>query len=493
MTSTTLTRTLRLPSPALVMGAAVSFMLVFSALFLLEKSLRLDETQTLWQTSHSLIGVLKIIAQDVHLPLYFLMLRAWEAVFGANALVIRSFSLLFLVAAVPLFYALAKQAYSRQVAVLVVILVATSPFLLWYGSEGRMYTLLLFFTLVNQLAFLKLRERTSASYWLLYAVASALGALTHYFFFFVLLVQTFFYLTHRHLFPRHTFRNLIGVAIFIMVECAVWFYYRTTVGKINADPFLPTPTSIDVFNIFSNFFLGFQGEYLNSLFLSLWPIFVLFAFTLLKRGRHVSPETTYLLLSALVPIALAFVVSVVVRPMFLSRYLIITLPALYILLAHFLFLYKRQVAYAGAGVLVVGMQAALFLQVLSPNVRIDEKYREAAEYVERRVAPDDLVVASAPFTRYPVEYYYSGDAKLVTFPHWERHLELPAIPPYQEQDLAGAIEEWRGQYTKLYVLTSYDQGYEEELRLYLDHHVERIDAKTFSPGLTLYVYRLRYL
>lgn len=494
MTPTTIARSLKDYQPSFVIGSVMVFMLVFSAAFLFGKSLRLDEAQSLWQTSHSIEGVLTIIAQDVHMPLYFLMLRAWETVFGATAFGIRSFSFVFLLACVPLFYALAERAYSRTVAIMTVLLVATSPFLLWYGSEGRMYTLLLFLTVANQLAFLNLwSPKADKAYWLLYAVSAALGAITHYFFFFVLAIQAVFYLTHRHLFQPKALRGFIVTAVIVVAEYLVWWAYRTNVGKINADPFLSAPTSIDVFNVFSSFFLGFQSEALNTIFLSLWPIFVLMAFTLLSRGRTGRPETLYFLMAGLLPIVMAFVISLVLRPLFLPRYLIIALPSLYILVAHFIFVYRQSVAQNIAIAVILFMQIALFVQALSPSIQANEDYRSAASYLEQRVEADDLVVVSAPFTRYPMEHYYDGEARLATFPMWERYLELPAIPPYEEEDLAAATEEWKERYTTLYVLTSYDQGYEESLRLYLDHHVERIDHQAFSPGLNLYVYRLRYL
>src|SRR5690242_12313757 len=101
MAAITFPQSLKAYQPSFMMTSVVIFMLVFSAAFLFGKSLRLDEAQSLWQTSHSLGGVLKIIAQDVHLPLYFLMLRAWETLFGTTALAVRSFSFVFLAASVP--------------------------------------------------------------------------------------------------------------------------------------------------------------------------------------------------------------------------------------------------------------------------------------------------------------------------------------------------------------------------------------------------------
>jgi mannosyltransferase len=480
--------------PSVFVGVCLAAVAMFSSVFLLNKSLRLDEAQSLWQTSHDVSGVLEIIAQDVHLPVYFLTVRAWETVFGATVLSIRTFSLLFLLASLPIFFALAKRAYATPVAVVTVLLVSLSPFLLWYGSEGRMYTLLLFFTLVNTYAFMSLwKPGPDWRDWCMYALTAWLGAMTHYFFLFVLLSQAVFYILRRRLFSRWSLVAFGLIAGGVLTENLLWYQYRQTVGQIKADPFLPPPTSIDVFNIFSHFFIGFQAELINTVFLSLWPIGVFVAFALLTRRQPGSPVTEYLFIAGLLPIVIAFIFSVSIRPLFLSRYLIIALPPLYILFVRCLFQFNANWRLGVIITVVLAMQTATWVEATSPNALVNEDYRAAVANIQARAQADDLVVITAPFTRYPLERYYHGRARLITFPAWDRYLELPTIPGYEQAALAAALEVWKQRYTDIYVLTSYDQGYEEPFRLYLDQNVERLEVHTFSPGLILSVYRLRYL
>ena len=42
----------------------------------------------------------------------------------------------------------------------------------------------------------------------------------------------------------------------------------------------------------------------------------------------------------------------------------------------------------------------------------------------------------------------------------------------------------------MYVILSYDQGYEKEFKTYLDNNFEKVDERDFSPDLTLYQYKL---
>ena len=51
-------------------GSLMLVPIVVSFFFLMHESLRLDEAQSLWPSSRSFGGVLYIVAQDVHVPLY---------------------------------------------------------------------------------------------------------------------------------------------------------------------------------------------------------------------------------------------------------------------------------------------------------------------------------------------------------------------------------------------------------------------------------------
>ena len=80
------------------LGARVEF---------LRNSIRLDEAQSLWQTNHSYGDLLRTIAEDVHVPLYHVLLRTWRLVLGPDVVTARLLSLIFLLAAVPVFYLVA--------------------------------------------------------------------------------------------------------------------------------------------------------------------------------------------------------------------------------------------------------------------------------------------------------------------------------------------------------------------------------------------------
>jgi uncharacterized membrane protein len=74
--------------------AGLMFFVLAASYFFLPMSLRLDEAQSLWQTSRSPGQILAIVAEDVHVPLYHELLRLWRVVVGDRVIAARALSLL---------------------------------------------------------------------------------------------------------------------------------------------------------------------------------------------------------------------------------------------------------------------------------------------------------------------------------------------------------------------------------------------------------------
>jgi len=477
--------------------ALLLFIAVISFFFLSRQSLRLDEAQTLWQSSRSPSGILWIVAQDVHVPLYHILLHFWQMPLGNSVPTVRLFSLAFFLASIPLTYLVGKKAFSKNIAIFATALMAISPFLNWYGNEVRMYSLLLFVTLLNQYFFLGLfvggeTEKSSRPHWTGFVLSAFFGIFTHYFFWFILLIEGVFFLFYRKIFPPKTFRNLALLALLLLLSVLPWFWYVRSIGIINnSDPLLGKPSSVNFFNTFSQFLFGFQNDHLNTIIVSLWPLSVALAFLSLRKNLRTPPQVVFFFLSALLPIVLAFFISVFVRPLFLTRYLILTVPSLFLFFSWFLSAYSKRLSLVLKTGLVLIMLITLITQIRDSNLPVKENYRDAAAFLSARAKAEDVIIVSAPFTIYPLEYYYNGPSKMTTLPLWDR-FKTGAIPAFSEQDLPTEVAEINGSHRLAYLVLSYDQGYENNIRYYFDTHFQRLEEKIFSNGLRVYVYKLRY-
>jgi uncharacterized membrane protein len=100
---------------------------------------------------------------------------------GESDFLLRLPSALFGIASLPLFYILARELSSEREAVIAVLILAISPFHIWYSQEGRMYSQLLFFSLLSSVLLLQAIKNGNARGWVYYALSSAAGIYTHAF------------------------------------------------------------------------------------------------------------------------------------------------------------------------------------------------------------------------------------------------------------------------------------------------------------------------
>lgn len=457
------------------------------------KSLRLDEAQSLWQTDRSYGAMLDVVAGDVHVPLYHVLLRTWRLLLGPDVQTARQLSLVFLLASIPVFYLVARKVLSTSWALFAVVLFSCSPFLQWYGNEARMYSLLVLVTLVSQYFFLTVTAagggRRSAA-WIGYALTAVVGSYVHYFFAFVLITQGLFLLALWRRVPRGSHLRLGAVALLVVAAFSPWLLQFAASGAGGGmRPSLLAPSSVDYSNVYAQFFFGLQSDGVNRLASSTWPLLVLAALASVRVGSRLERATGYLLAAAFVPVLLAFVASHLVQPFFLSRYMIAALPALLLVAVRFLSTLSRPVARALAGGLLAVTVVGTVVQATDPDAPADEDYRSAVRMIEDGARPQDLVVLSSPFTLYPFDYYYDGAARVTTLPVWDRQGPMPA---FDAADLPGDVDEFVEGHQYVHLLLSYDQGYEEEIFQYFERTFERTRSVRPSPGMRLLVYRVGY-
>lgn len=463
----------------------------FSYLTLTNESLRLDESQSIWQTAHSLQGMLFIVAQDVHMPLYHIIFHYWTYIFGHSTEVIRLLSFIFFVASLPFVYLLGRTILNRPWALTAVALVSLSPFVNWYANEARMYTLLGLFSIISQYLFIRIMRGQKGT-WPWYVLISILGAYSHYFFMFNLLAQAIFFLLSRKKFPKGSFAKFIGTAVAVGIAISPWIFYFLSLGAAgNTKPNIATPAPIDFFNVYSQFLFGFQSVSLNTIMIALWPLLVVVALVMVRRFHKPDTAVNYIVVAAFVPVLLAFVLSFIVSPFFLSRYMIAAVVPLYILIVWILARYSKRV-----GIIAVSLIALLSIgmylnQTFANQASVRENYKMIAEDIEKNATPSDIIVMSSPFTVYPFEYYYEGTSQIKTLPIWDRQNPGP-VTAFDAAKLPEELKTVREGHEYIYMILSYDQGYEEDILEYFKNNLELVRMETYSPKLDLLVWRVGY-
>lgn len=297
------------------------------------------------------------LQNDVHPPLYYIVLKIWGVFFGFSDLTLRGFSVfcfgLFLLA----IFFFTKHFSSTKIAFFSTLFFAINPFFLQNAAEARMYPLLILLTVLSAFYFFQMLPKSFSSREdVFFAIILGLTLLTHAMAFFLALAFAIVFILS--LFSQR--RNWIfvvkkGIPIaliaigMILPWWIIWF-----LGDMPGDPLgwmLARPFA-EVPQIMATFFFGsvpggtmippppnFSPILLSSSIIL--PVLCILFFLLgtkrkvLFRERHIS---FFLLLLFLIPFLVVYFLQFFGIKLFLERYLLLFFP--FFVLAFFL-LFQR--------------------------------------------------------------------------------------------------------------------------------------------------------
>ncbi len=98
-----------------------------------------------------------------HPPLHVLLLHFWLQAFGVGEIAARSLSVLFSVVFLFSAYAVARRVAGPLVAAGSLLLIAVSPFFVYYGQQARPYSLIAAMSALNLLLFMRAMDRPAES------------------------------------------------------------------------------------------------------------------------------------------------------------------------------------------------------------------------------------------------------------------------------------------------------------------------------------------
>lgn len=353
-------------------------------------------------------------------PLYFQLLHFWIMLFGNSEFSLRFPSVILGTLSVYLVFILARKIFNQEVGLISAILLAFSLFHLQYSQEARMYEMLSFLSLLSFLQLVKFFENgrnKNLAYLVLIDVALVY---THHYGFFIIVAQGFFFgvifLFKREYFKENIGKMLAAVAIFFALIVPWLFIFINQLRKVSKDPWLPVPNFLSVLTLFQKFS---GSSLLLVTFLSLLLFFVMRYFSNKKNNDN---HYFLLLVWLLIPILISFFYSIFLIPIFGDKYLIACSIPFYILIAKAIEVIKIKYLKYGILMLVIVL---LLLKINNYYSDINkEQWREAAQYVEKNAAQNDLILFNAGFGLENGFNYYAKRSDLDKKPFPQRSREV---------------------------------------------------------------------
>ncbi|MCS7179409.1 MAG: glycosyltransferase family 39 protein [Anaerolineae bacterium] len=349
-------------------------------------------------------------------PLYYFLLRGWIVLVGYSEYALRYFSLLFGVLCVPLTLALGTRLMGRTAALVAAALTALAPYMVWYGQEVKMYTLVPALVL---LALYGLRRGMDGGkiWWVVPVLATTLLLYTHIWGALLIPFQILGLLVEWPRWRRHWRGALISMALITLpyLPLALWQAPAALVRRETGFPHYSLgEMALILLNGWSTGILG-QG----------WPWGALVcggaaALGWVRLLSRSATRQTALFLSLWLGFPLLVIWFISLRqPLFTDRYLIWCAPAFYLLIgAGWMVLTSKTRGHEGksfGNVASLGLRGMWLLALLAvftwnlhtqATVPIKSDVRAAAAYVEARYRPGDLLIFQIPHIRYTFDYYF---------------------------------------------------------------------------------------
>ncbi len=372
--------------------------LVLGFLFLGDKSFWLDEATTARLIDLDWSGLRKAIeSTETNQAVYYLLLKIWAGIGGDGELWLRSFSVLCAAAAVPAVAVLGRSLFSERVGLFAGLLLALNPVVLFYAQEARGYAMVMLLVTLATYAFVRLVKRPTTAVAVAFVVLSALAAYVHFFAILVTGAQLASLVMLRNSPVRWTLvAQCVGVLGVLLLPIVYVSATPNTglnwVGEPNLD------VLVDHLKLQT-------GGTLQLLAYS--AIGVIGLVTLARLLRPPSSQTVVwpvamVLCWLVLPTAVAFFGSFI-KPVFVSRYLIVCLPALALFIAYALSqVPSKTAAYALTGVLVL-LALPAFDRVYFETPK--EDWRDATSFILSEAQPGDAIVFHSPWVEGPYNYY----------------------------------------------------------------------------------------
>jgi mannosyltransferase len=350
-------------------------------------------------------------------PLYAIVLNRWMAFFGESDLAIRSLSVVFSLCSIVALFVFSRRLFGEPIAVMASLLMAVSPFDIYYAQEARMYEMLMFFAICSSLSLWLLIGRVVSGgrkLLLVGAYAISVWAMinSHYTGLFIVCFQLLF--AFAVIIATRNIRLGLWLALACVLAGVLWLpwveMFRSAASLRNAAFYVARAPSWwwPPWGLFVKIpldwisFLSGKHVYVLAIGLYLTSAFML-AVGLRKSLQRVN-SYVFVLCWLILPAVLIWEFDLVEnhRIIEISRYLIGTAPAAYIVAAIGLLNYSRFVAASrAAGLSRAGklfLTAHVFFALINTAAAHTfpqrEPWKEMAVVVQRECKPDELIVVS---------------------------------------------------------------------------------------------------
>lgn len=363
-----------------------------------------DEAYTMAMVKHGFADICSITAQDVHPPLYYILLKIFAAPFGYSIFAAKIFSVIPLLLLIALGYVKLTEFFDRKTGFLFALMTAFLPIMTTYAVELRMYGwAALFVTGCALYAYGAYKDEDSTDYFI-FTMFGVLAAYTHYFalvsagiVYIILLIGCI---------RKKQFKKFILSCAATVVLYLPWLtaFISQLAEKVTNEYWIAPITVKTVLNYFTVWFAC--GNYTGAF---VWLVIVAIAgavaFIILDGNKTQKIAVICAVAVFIMTNVVGIIASAAVRPVFIERYAVPSLPLLLMSVAIGIGLSTKTVL-----TMVIVIFTGGF--ILNYPVAIDNEYNAAEEHIEWCLddADYEALICYVDSHLYGVLSHYADDA-----------------------------------------------------------------------------------
>ena len=372
------------------------------------RGINYDDAFSIFLSRQNLGSIIQGTAADTMPPLYYFLLHFWMGL-SEQLWWLRFLSVLLSLGCGFMLFRIVSELFGANAGLWAALFAGISPFQIYHAQDLRMYTLLGLSQLVYLWFFLRLSDINGAAgnkllNWVGLVFSGSVAMYTHNLAIFTLIVPDIYLLLKRR---WQKLGRLLAAQLIIGVLAIPWLVMIPgQIDKIQRAFWTPRPGFVEVFQVIIIFITNLPlSEILLVLaaVLSLW-ILVLVSIETWKH-RRTNNHLLFWLTILIVPPLLLFLVSYIMRPVFVARAFIVSGLADYGLIGWVVSRsHAKPVKVFIAGSFILASLAALpYFYTYAEFPR--SPCKQAMDYLGREIYPGDIVIHDNKLSFFPCHYF----------------------------------------------------------------------------------------
>jgi mannosyltransferase len=380
--------------------------LIIKGLFLSSNSIGGDEPYSIYHAQMDIVSIVKLLSTGNNPPLYEIILHFWVKLFGISAFSTRLPSLFFSCITVLFIYKIGIRFFNLKVAVLSGLLFVFSNYQIIFSHEARVYALFGMLTAISMYYYLSLiiKEKPGIMELILLLMVNIALIYSHYFGFFVLLVQFLYLILDKGRWVKYRKQIFIAMGIIALFYLPnIGILIKRFIVSSSEGTWIDRPYGLDSIYIMLR---QFTNEPVVTVIVILLLAAAILKYFINRKQNDVGTAGKVVVLWFVLPFFLMFFISYLV-PMFLDRYLIFVSISFYLIIAiaiDYLFR-KKSFSYA-----VMTIVCILFIVTVKPNITNKRDVKETVQEINELRQGNTLVIFCPQ--RFMLNYAYYHDIDL---------------------------------------------------------------------------------